>query len=49
MKSIFDEVKLSRLQLKNRLIRSATWEGIENRDGSLRYAPCRLYLLQRLL
>ena len=35
MKQIFEETKLGDLTLKNRLIRSATWEGIAAPDGSL--------------
>ncbi|MBR0510889.1 MAG: NADH:flavin oxidoreductase [Clostridia bacterium] len=35
MKQIFEETKLGDLTLKNRLIRSATWEGIASPDGSL--------------
>lgn len=35
MKQIFEETKLGDLTLKNRLIRSATWEGIASPDGGL--------------
>ena len=35
MKNIFDAVNLNGLRLKNRLIRSATWEGIAAQDGSI--------------
>ena len=35
MKNIFDAVKLGNLHLKNRLIRSATWEGLAAQDGSI--------------
>lgn len=35
MKKIFEPVKLKNMTLKNRLIRSATWEGIANPDGSI--------------
>lgn len=28
MKNIFDEIALKNLRVKNRLVRSATWEGI---------------------
>ena len=34
-KSIFSPLKLSHMELKNRLIRSATWEGIASIDGSI--------------
>ena len=33
MKQVFEEIKLGELTLKNRLIRSATWEGIAAPDG----------------
>lgn len=32
MKDIFDKTKLNKLQLKNRLFRSATWEGLVDKD-----------------
>ena len=35
MKQIFEPVKLNHIELKNRLIRSATWEGIAQPDGSM--------------
>ena len=35
MKSIFDPIELHHLKLKNRLVRSATWEGLANPDGSI--------------
>ena len=35
MKKLFDEVKLNNLTIKNRLVRSATWEGIAALDGSI--------------
>ena len=35
MKRIFDKVALNHLSAKNRLVRSATWEGIASSDGSL--------------
>ena len=33
MKTIFDKVNLGNLQLKNRLIRSATWEALADERG----------------
>lgn len=33
MKSLFDETKIKNMNLKNRFIRSATWEGLANDDG----------------
>ena len=35
MKTLFDAVEMKNLHLKNRLIRSATWEGIAEYDGSI--------------
>ena len=35
MKNLFDAVELNNLHLKNRLVRSATWEGIADFDGSI--------------
>ena len=35
MKNLFDEIKLNNLTIKNRLVRSATWEGIAKPDGSI--------------
>ena len=35
MKKIFEQVKLNHISLKNRLVRSATWEGIAEPDGGL--------------
>ena len=35
MKSLFDPIKLNHLNVKNRLVRSATWEEIATPDGSL--------------
>ena len=34
-KKIFEPLKLNNLTLKNRLLRSATWEGIASLDGSI--------------
>ena len=35
MKKVFEAVQLGNLSLKNRLVRSATWEGIARPDGSV--------------
>ena len=35
MKRVFEEVNANGLKLKNRLVRSATWEGLGKPDGSL--------------
>lgn len=33
MKSLFDVTKIKNMDLKNRFVRSATWEGLANEDG----------------
>ena len=33
MKSLFDKTKIKNMELKNRFVRSATWEGLANEDG----------------
>ena len=43
MKKIFETIKLKDLNLKNRLIRSATWEGIAGRDGGITEAAYKIY------
>lgn len=43
MKHIFEPVKLNHLELKNRLVRSATWEGIANPDGSVTEEAYEIY------
>lgn len=35
MKKLFDEVKLNRLELRNRIFRSATWEALADDAGNL--------------
>ena len=34
-RTIFDSVELNHMTLKNRLVRSATWEGLATADGSI--------------
>ena len=36
MKKIFEPVELKHLTVRNRLVRSATWEGIADPDGNLK-------------
>ena len=43
MKQIFDSVKLGELPVKNRLVRSATWEGMAEEDGSIPEALYQTY------
>ena len=43
MKKIFEPVKMNHIELKNRLIRSATWEGIANPDGSATSEAYEIY------
>lgn len=33
MKKLFDKTKINQMELKNRFVRSATWEGLANSDG----------------
>ena len=35
MKKVFEPVEFKKMKLKNRLVRSATWEGLANPDGGL--------------
>ncbi|WP_296828950.1 NADH:flavin oxidoreductase [uncultured Megasphaera sp.] len=43
MKHLFDNITLKNLKSKNRLVRSATWEGIANRDGSVTEEAYSIY------
>jgi 2,4-dienoyl-CoA reductase-like NADH-dependent reductase (Old Yellow Enzyme family) len=43
MTEIFEASNLSGIELKNRLVRSATWEGLANADGSVTPALIRIY------
>ena len=43
MKQIFEPVKIRHIKLPNRLIRSATWEGIANPDGSVTEEAYAIY------
>ena len=43
MKKIFESVTLKNMTLKNRLVRSATWEGIANPDGSITEEAYEIY------
>lgn len=43
MKNIFDPVKLKNLYMKNRLVRSATWEGIAEADRSITEETYEIY------
>ena len=43
MKKLFEEVKMKNLITKNRLVRSATWEGIANPDGSISNEAFEIY------
>lgn len=42
-KEIFEEVELGGLRLKNRLVRSATWEGIAQPDGGIAENAYQIY------
>ena len=43
MKHIFEPVKMNHIKLKNRLVRSATWEGIASPDGSVTEETYEIY------
>lgn len=43
VKKIYEPVKMNHIELKNRLIRSATWEGIANPDGSVTSEAYEIY------
>ena len=43
MKKIFEPAELKNLTVRNRLVRSATWEGIANPDGSLKDEAYGIY------
>ena len=43
MKHVFEPVQLKKMTLKNRLVRSATWEGIANPDGSVTEEAYEIY------
>lgn len=43
MKQIFEPVKMNHIEPKNRLVRSATWEGIASPDGSVTEKAYEIY------
>ena len=43
MKKLFEDINLKSLHMANRLVRSATWEGIANRDGSVTEEAYEIY------
>lgn len=43
VKKIYEPAKMNHIELKNRLIRSATWEGIANPDGSVTSEAYEIY------
>ncbi|ERI91787.1 NADH oxidase domain protein [Clostridiales bacterium oral taxon 876 str. F0540] len=43
MKSLFEETKLGNITIKNRFIRSATWENMADTDGHLTEKLCDIY------
>ncbi len=44
MQKLFDKTKINQMELKNRFVRSATWEGLANDDGSCSSELSRLML-----
>ena len=47
MRKICEPVELKNLSVKNRLVRSATWEGIANPDGSITDESYEFFLLEK--
>lgn len=43
MKHLFDNIELKNIKAKNRIVRSATWEGIANQDGSVTEKAYEIY------
>lgn len=43
MKKIYEPFQMNNLNMKNRLVRSATWEGIANQDGSVTETAYEIY------
>ena len=43
MKKVFEPVSIGKLHLRNRLVRSATWEGIAEQDGSVTEEAYAIY------
>ena len=43
MKKIYEGIKLNHLTARNRLVRSATWEGIARPDGSVTEETFEIY------
>jgi 2,4-dienoyl-CoA reductase-like NADH-dependent reductase (Old Yellow Enzyme family) len=43
MKTIFDTTTINGLEIRNRLVRSATWEGLADRDGGVTERLVRVY------
>lgn len=43
MKRVFETARLGNIELKNRLVRSATWEGIADPDGSVTEEAYEIY------
>ncbi len=49
MKTLFDKVILNHITLKNRLVRSATWEAVAAQDGSIGNTAYEIYREASLL
>ena len=43
MKNLFEAVELRNMRVKNRLVRSATWEALADDDGSIGDDTCEIY------
>jgi len=44
MKKLFEQTKINQMELKNRFVRSATWEGLADPDGSCNKKVTDLYI-----
>ncbi len=43
MKQVFEKVRFGNMEMKNRLVRSATWEGIAAPEGGIDAEACAIY------
>ncbi|MBQ7733770.1 MAG: hypothetical protein IJT58_07105 [Synergistaceae bacterium] len=43
VKKVFEEITIKNMKLRNRLVRSATWEGIADSDGTINDEAYNIY------